>query len=423
MDTNLTEQALRREAIRRRLQGETRHVICQALDRSPRWFDKWWAEYRGHPQTDFGDRSRAPHTSPQQMPAPVVQAVVATRRILEQAATPATRYGLIGARAIWGHLKQLGLCPLPSAPTIQRLLAQHALTHAVGAGAAAAYYPWPVAWEVDAIQATDIITKHVRGGEEIQNFHTIDHYSYAVWLTQHADKTSATTRQHLRQTWAKLGLPFIHQFDNEGAFCGGHTHPHLLGQVVRLCLFCGIEPLFTPYYDPKRNYQIESFHSLWNAGFWARHEFGNRTEVVTETPTFRHWYTYHYFPPALDGQTPAQVRRGVTLRPLTPALSRLIPEGRLPLTAGRIHFMRQVDLAGQIELLNETWPLGAKWGGDYVRATINTRERTIAFWHQAEAGADWRLIKTRRFQVEETVHALLPEFRRNRARCRECLPG
>jgi hypothetical protein len=102
MDTNVTEQALRREAIRRRLQGETRQVICQALDRSPRWFDKWWAVYQGHPQTDFADRSRAPHTSPQQMPPTVVQAMVATRRILEQAATPATRYGLIGARAIWG---------------------------------------------------------------------------------------------------------------------------------------------------------------------------------------------------------------------------------------------------------------------------------------------------------------------------------
>ena len=41
MDTDETEQALRREAIRRHLQGEPRTRICADLGRSPRWFDKW----------------------------------------------------------------------------------------------------------------------------------------------------------------------------------------------------------------------------------------------------------------------------------------------------------------------------------------------------------------------------------------------
>ena len=68
MDRNLSEQDLRREAIRRRLQGESRRAICLALSRSLRWFDKWWAEYRANPHTDFASRWRAPHTSPQQMP-------------------------------------------------------------------------------------------------------------------------------------------------------------------------------------------------------------------------------------------------------------------------------------------------------------------------------------------------------------------
>jgi putative transposase len=254
MDRNDSEQDLRREAIRRRLQDQSRNAICQALSRSLRWFDKWWAEYRQNPHTDFASRSRAPHHSPQQMPPHIIQAVLSARTLLEQAATPQTRYGLIGARAIWAHLKELQLRPLPSVATIQRILAQHHLTHPLGAAAELAYYPWPHAWEVNAIFATDIITKYLHGGGLIQNFHTIDHYSYAVCLTQHLDKTSATTTAHLLRTWASLGLPFIQQFDNEGAFCGGHTHRHILGQVVRLCLLCGVEPLFTPYYEPKRNH-------------------------------------------------------------------------------------------------------------------------------------------------------------------------
>jgi putative transposase len=423
MIMSTSEQLLRQEAIRRALLGESRRDICQALGRATSWFDKWWAEYRRQPHTRLADHSRALHRSPQQFPASVEAVVVQIRHVLEAATTPETKYGLIGASAIQGELMGLNLQPVPSQPTIQRILARHGLTHPLGAGSASAYYPWPMAWEVNAIHATDIITRHVHGGEEIQNLHTIDHVSQAVALTQAAEKTSPLICTHLRKSWAKLGLPFIHQMDNEAVFSGGHTHPRVIGQVVRLCLFCGIEPLFTPFYDPKRNYQIETFHALWGLSFWSREDFTDLRHVQTETPTFLHWYHTHYRPPCLEGQTPAQVRRGFPLRQLTPAVQRLIPASRLPITAGRIHFMRKVERTGEITLLNETWPLGEKWIGEYVRATIHTAEQTLTVWHKADADTDWRLIKTRQFRLNEPVHELLPAFRRNRTRCRDCLPG
>ena len=177
MDTFTTEQALRREAIRRRLQGESRCDICRDLERSTSWFDKWWAEYRGDPYTDFADHSRAPHLSPHQIPAHVEQAVVSVRETLEAAQTPDTKYGLIGAPTVRGQLERLGIEPLPSNPAIQRIMARHDQTHPVGAGSHSAYYPWPVAWTVNAIHATDIITRHLCGGEEIENFHTLDLFS------------------------------------------------------------------------------------------------------------------------------------------------------------------------------------------------------------------------------------------------------
>ena len=268
MDQQTPEQALRWEAIRRRLAGKSRRAICQALGRATSWFDKWWAEYRRQPHGNLADRSRAPHTSPQQVPADIVTAVVQIRKTLEAADSPATRYSPIGHRAIAGQLSELKVAAIPSASSIQRILQTQGLTHPLGAGEAKAYYPWPTAWEVNAIQATDIITRYVRGGLAIENFHTIDHYSHAIWLGQYANSTSTTTRQFLLENWANLGLPRLHQFDNEGCFSGGHTHPQVIGQVVRLCLFCGIEPLFTPPYDPKRNYQVEIFHSLWLRLFW-----------------------------------------------------------------------------------------------------------------------------------------------------------
>ena len=113
-----------------------------------------------------------------------------------------------------------------------------------------------------------------------------------------------------------------------------------MGQVVRLCLFCGIEPLFTPFYEAKRNYPIESFHSLWDASFWSRQEFRNCAHVQAEIPLFEQWYHSVYQPPTLQGKTPNQMWRGVPRVQMNPTLRRLIPAGRLPLITGRIHFMR-----------------------------------------------------------------------------------
>lgn len=141
MDTFTTEQALRREAIRRRLQGERPSDIYRDLGRSRRWFAKWWAEYQQNPMIDFADRSRAPQPSPHKTPEHIEQAIVNARQTLEAADKPDTKYGLIGAHAVCSHLNHLGIGPLPSDWTIQRILARHDLTHPIGAGSDSAYYP------------------------------------------------------------------------------------------------------------------------------------------------------------------------------------------------------------------------------------------------------------------------------------------
>jgi hypothetical protein len=65
--------------------------------------------------------------------------------------------------------------------------------------------------------------------------------------------------------------------------------------------------IFTPFYDAKRNYQIETFHSLWNASFWSRTEFTGLLHVQSEISLFVCWYHTLYRPPALHGKTPAQM--------------------------------------------------------------------------------------------------------------------
>jgi hypothetical protein len=196
--------------------------------------------------------------------------------------------------------------------------------------------------------------------------------------------------------------------------------------MVRLCLLCGVEAFFTPSYEAKRNHQIETFHSLWVEAFWSRHVFTDIDDVRSHTPRFSRWYHHHYRPRGLQGKTPAQMRYGVQIPKLTTELRCLIPDfhiQRLPITAGRFHLMRKVDSAGYAEVLNDRWLVGAKWIGEYVRATLNTGQQTLTFSHKADEKADWKMIKTRAFRIKESVHDLLPQFRRNRLRCRDYLPG
>jgi transposase-like protein len=423
MDTRTSEQALRREAVRRRALGHRVCDICRDLGRNRHWLNKWWREFQTHPETDFADRSRAPHHSPTRIATETEQAIVAMRQILEEAATPETRYGLIGARSIQGKLERLGLKPPPSEATIQRVLAKHGLTHPLGANHESAYYPWPMAWEINAIFATDIITKHLRGGTAIENFHTIDHYSHGIYLSQHSDKSSVTARVHLLRSWAQLGRPFIHQFDNESAFNGGPTHQRVLGQIVRCCLYCQVEPFFTPIYEAKRNHQIETFHSLWVAGFWSRYEFSSYAEVRSELPLFLRWYRNEYRPPKLEGKTVKQARRGFHPPALSAPLSKLIPNGRLPLCAGRIHIMRKVDPQGTVAFLNENWTVGKRLMGEYIRATIDTAKQRVSFWHKHDEDTNWRCLKTRSFRIHETVHNVKPALKRKWDRCLDCLPS
>jgi hypothetical protein len=76
-----------------------------------------------------------------------------------------------------------------------------------------------------------------------------------------------------------------------------------------------LTPIFTPTYEAKRNYQVETFHSLWVAGFWSRRAFGSLAQVQAEAPVFQRWYHTEYRPPA-------QRRRGFLPLRLTPTCCR-----------------------------------------------------------------------------------------------------
>ena len=74
------------------------------------------------------DRTRARHQDPQRIPPELERAILSIRRRLQAHAAPATRYRLIEATAIRAELKALGVCPLPSGRTIERILQRNGST-------------------------------------------------------------------------------------------------------------------------------------------------------------------------------------------------------------------------------------------------------------------------------------------------------
>ncbi len=59
---------------------------------------------------------------------------------------------------------------------------------------------------------------------------------------------------------------------------------------------------------------------------------------------------------------------------------------KLPLTGGKIHFIRMVDNDRKISVLNEAFKVGKEFISEYVRATICLGKRKMGVYYRAQ---DW----------------------------------
>lgn len=85
---------------------------------------------------------------------------------------------------------------------------------------------------------------------------------------------------------------------------------------------------------------------------------------------------------------------------------------QLPLTAGRIHFLRRVTPQGMIRILNEDWPVSRRLAGQYIWATLDTGRKDLSIYHRRSERAQARLLKCVAYEIEEPVKPLSSEYRR-----------
>ncbi len=83
-----------------------------------------------------------------------------------------------------------------------------------------------------------------------------------------------------------------------------------------------------------------------------------------------------------------------------------IPLEKLPLTEGKIHFIRKVDIEGEITILNEAFEVGKEFIDEYVWATIYLKKQKICVYYRAKDQDTAVLIKEIEYPLTEEVNDL-----------------
>jgi putative transposase len=368
------ELAARQRAISLRLAGRSVKYICAALGRVEAWFYKWWRRYLEDGPNGLYDLTRANHHVAQRIPPELERTILSVRRRLQAHATPATRYSLIGATAILSELTTLGIRPLPSERTIERVLERNGLTAPrlrLAPLLPRQEYPGPQAQNANQLHEVDLVGPiYLKGsGHRYYIWVGKDTFDGAVCLRLADSRRMDEVLWFLGECWKDLGLPEQVQFDNARELAGWGPSARTLSRVIRLCLRHGVGPVFIPEGEPQFNGSVENFNGWFQEPLFQR-RFKRPGDLRRELARLQEAVNTQHAHPRLGGKTPAQHRRGLRLRKL-PA-SFVVPTGRLPLAAGRVTFIRRVSVAGTVTVLSQSFRVGKRHRGLYVRLVVDT---------------------------------------------------
>lgn len=391
------EVELRREAVRRRLCGESTAKIAADLGRTGRWVRKWVVRYldeaggaadapvagtgavvtdgsaeRGDPAVWAQSRSRAPRRSPNRTPEVVRSEVIDVRRRLEE--TPNAQ---IGALAIGWELHRLGVDPVPGEWTINRIIHDAGLAkpRQRQRGYVSKGVPYPVGRKHppgDLHQVDMVGPRHLLGGSEFSVMNLVDVGSNLAGCEIVDDIRPTTLTAALVAIWGRAGLPRVCQFDNHSTFRGAIHVACYFGPVVAACLDLGVTPRFIPLREPWRNGVAEHFNDVWDKTFFRREVFDSVAHLRRRTSEFEEFHNRFHRYSNHRGAAPVEIHRKRSPGP-SPAYQ---PPTRLPVK-GRIEVIRYVRSDRLLNLFGHKVILADEHTYRYVTAVIHVRRREV----------------------------------------------
>ena len=368
------ELAARQRAIHLRLAGRAVQSICSALGRGKAWFCKWWGRYLQAGPEGLYDRTRANHHVARRIPPELERAILSVRRRLQAHASPATRYSLIGAAAIRAELNGLGVQPLPCERTIERTLQRNGLTAPrvrLAPLLPRQEWPGPQARASNELHEVDLVGPVYLQGRRQRYYIWVgkDAFDGAVCLRLADSRRMDEVLGFLGECWKDLGRPAQVQFDNARELAGWGRSAQALSRVIRLCLRYGVGPVFIPEGEPQFNGSAENFNGWFQPRLFD-HRFKRPGDLRRELARLQEAVNTQHVHPRLGGQTPAQHRRGLRLQKLPARF--VVPAARLPLAKGRVTFIRRVSTAGTVSVLSQSFRVGKRHRGLYLRLVMDT---------------------------------------------------
>lgn len=365
--------------------GQTQRAVARRFGVSLGHLQYWLARTAGQPlaQVDWADQSTAPRQQGRQTAVNLQRRILALRAELGQG-----DLGFVGAQAIHDALRaERPKVKLPSLRTIGRILKAHGALDAVRRvrrpAPPAGWYLPDVAAGTAELDAFDVIEDlPLEAGPRLDVLTT-----RALWGSVCGAWVSAALRAQwlctrLETHWRKHGCPVYAQFDNDSRFQGTHTHPDVLGQVIRFCLSVGVTPVFAPPREHGPQNLNESFNHLWQQKVW--HRFHHVTAEAFQAASDRFGAAYQQRRAARDESAPK--------RRAFPKCWRLDLQAR---PAGTVIYLRRTDHTGTIRVLGHRWEVDKLWVNRLVRVEVDlTANRLRCYRLRRRAPAEQPLAKT-----------------------------
>ncbi len=378
--------------------------VAKSLERSERWVRKWHRRYVSGSWAGLEDRSRAPKRHGRRLPESSRRSIIQARSELEADAALGRGLKYIGGRAVRTRLKDQRCNPLPSVPTIERRLREAGLTrHHEPHSSPEVIYPHLQPQQPHQLCQIDIVPHYLTGGQPIACFNALDVVSRYPAGRAYGRQGSQEAAEFAVHVWQTIGIPAYTQVDNQDCFSGGHTHPHVLGKLVRLALMVDTELIFSPVRHPESNGFVERFHQEYNRHVWQDTYLKDLPAVQQHGDEFfaRDRQSRHHV--ALQERTPQEVHEATPPRRLRADFS--IPDKRLPLYEGRVHFMRRVQPDGTISVLNVNWsvPNPDPLKGVWATLELSPQGATLAIYDATPDATDRTCLARYPFPLSEKV--------------------
>jgi putative transposase len=380
----------RHQAIKMRLAGQSVEVICQTLERSREWFHTWWRRYQALGVAGLYDITRARQSTSLISPE-MERTILSIRKRLESTYHPQTRYALIGASAIQAELKSLNIRTVPCVRTIERVLQRNGVTLPrvrLARFLPTHVYPAPQASDSNHLHQVDLVGPIYLKGQKQRYYIFVckDVFDGAICLKLGRSRKIEAVLEFLGESWKTLGRPKQMQFDNAREYLGWGPAARYLSRMIRLCLRFEVEPIFIPPARPQRNGSVENFNGWFQPRLFQRH-FTRVSALKRELQRLQETVNSQNVLRRLGGLTPEQYRRRKKLQKLPSRF--VVPTEALPVAAGRVTFIRQVTVYGKIHLLSQTFNIGKRLKGQYVKVVLDTRHAKLTVYVKGRIFKRW----------------------------------